>query len=255
MNMNTNESIQMLAAEYVLGTLEKTEREQVEKRRKTDPGLEEAIVLWQTHFSGLNDYVKEVTPKESLFEDILAQLDRRLEEECAYDLMPHTQSVSSHIIDIEIMRAKLNRWRMAAFGASAIAACLAVFLIIKPVTLSPVSQESLPFVAVFQEDDKQPAFIMSLDIETRQLSVRSVTAQGQLGKTYQLWIKADEIGPAPRSLGLLSSVASPTQKQIDYDPAIIRHATFGISIEPEGGSPTGVPTGPAIHGKLYPTAF
>lgn len=32
-----------------------------------------------------------------------------------------------------------------------------------------------------------------------------------------------------------ANVASPIQKQIDYDPAVIRHATFGISVEPAGG--------------------
>jgi len=253
MNMNTEESIQTLAAEYVLGTLEKNEREAVEQRRKTDPLLDEAIESWQTHFSELNDYVKEATPRNSLFDDILVQLDNRHKKESSEDTKSHSQIKSDSLIDLESMRIKLARWRMAACGASAIAACLAIFLIIKPAAIDQTSQQNLPFVAVFQEDDKQPAFLMSLDIETRQLTVRSVTAQGHVGKTYQLWIKADEIGPVPRSLGLLSAITSTTQKRIDYDPAVIRHATFGISIEPEGGSPTGVPTGPAIHGKLYST--
>ena len=35
-----------------------------------------------------------------------------------------------------------------------------------------------------------------------------------------------------------------------YDPAVINNATFGISLEPLGGSPTGQPTGPVIHAKL-----
>ena len=32
----------------------------------------------------------------------------------------------------------------------------------------------------------------------------------------------------------------------EYDPATISSATYTISLEPEGGSPTGVPTGPIL---------
>jgi len=35
-----------------------------------------------------------------------------------------------------------------------------------------------------------------------------------------------------------------------YDPSVINNATFGISLEPLGGSPTGQPTGPVIHARL-----
>jgi anti-sigma-K factor RskA len=35
-----------------------------------------------------------------------------------------------------------------------------------------------------------------------------------------------------------------------YDPAVINNATYGISDEPLGGSPTGQPTGAVIHARL-----
>ncbi len=36
-----------------------------------------------------------------------------------------------------------------------------------------------------------------------------------------------------------------------YDPETISDATFAVSLEPEGGSPTGQPTGPVLFsGKL-----
>ncbi|WP_219702309.1 anti-sigma factor [Marinomonas lutimaris] len=254
MNNDEETSIHTLAAEYVLGTLDKDERDAVEARRANDPLLEQAIVNWQVHLAGLNDYVQDAEPRVGLFDEILAKLDQQTDKKSLSNDSLNL-AASTVVVEMEAMRAKLKRWRFTAFGASAIAACLAVFMVIKP-PVAPVVQANAPFVAVFQADDKQPAFIMSLDIDTRQLTVRPVSAQGQAeGKTYQLWIKADEIGPTPRSLGLLANVASPIQKQINYDPAVIRHATFGISVEPAGGSPTGVPTGPAIHGRLYPTSL
>jgi anti-sigma-K factor RskA len=113
--------------------------------------------------------------------------------------------------------------------------------------------ESQNFVAVFQKDDGQPAFLMSVDLATRRLTIRAVTADRQVGKAYQLWIVADQLGPAPRSLGLLNATLEPTHRSLaEFGPAILQNATFGISVEPLGGSPTGRPTGPALHGKLYP---
>lgn len=254
MNNHEETSIQTLAAEYVLGTLDKEERDAVEIRRAKEPVLEQAILQWQSRLAGLNEYVHEAEPRKDLLDDILLKLDQKTDQQVGDNKV--ISSVASNIVvEMDAMRAKLKRWKFTALGTSAIAACLAIFMVVKA-PVAPSVQANAPFVAVFQADDKQPAFIMSLDIETRQLTVRPVTAQGQgEGKTYQLWIKADEIGPAPRSLGLLANVAAPIQKQINYDPAVIRHATFGISVEPAGGSPTGVPTGPAIHGWLYPTSL
>ena len=58
-------------------------------------------------------------------------------------------------------------------------------------------------------------------------------------------------GAAPRSLGVLGSEDYTVQATLaSYDPAVINNATYGISLEPLGGSPTGQPTGPVIHAKL-----
>lgn len=252
MNNDEPTSIDTLAAEYVLGTLDKDERNAVELRRLEEPLLEQAIINWQNRLAVLNDYVPEASPREDLLASIEAKLDVRSDGNVAHNALPRSESAS--VLDMQAMRIKLKRWRMAAFSSSALAACLIVFLVVKP-PIELNSQANAPFVAVFQADDQQPAFIMSLDINTRELTVRPVSAKGQAGKTYQLWIKSDEIGPAPRSLGLLSDITTASHKQITYDAAVIRHATFGISVEPKGGSPTGVPTGPAIHGTLYPTVL
>ncbi len=228
MNNDEETSIHTLAAEYVLGTLEKTERDAVEVRRESDPLLDQAIVRWQAHLAGLNEYVQDAEPREGLFDEILIKLDQSTEKSTEKKVVSEKSKpakASPIVVEMDAMRVRLKRWRFTAFGASAIAACLAVFMVVNP-TIEPTAQANSPFVAVFQADDSQPAFIMSLDINTRQLTVRPVMAQGQAGKTYQLWIKSDDIGPAPRSLGLLTNVANPIQKKIDYDPAIIRYATF-----------------------------
>jgi anti-sigma-K factor RskA len=105
------------------------------------------------------------------------------------------------------------------------------------------------FVAVFQKDEQSPAFLMSVDLDQRTVSVRQVAAEKLSDKSYQLWI-ATQPGEPPRSLGVLADDAGVKANLASYDPSVINNATFGISLEPLGGSPTGQPTGPVIHARL-----
>ena len=56
----------------------------------------------------------------------------------------------------------------------------------------------------------------------------------------------------PRSLGVIGAddfTARPILAA--YAPAIVDHATYAVTGEPEGGAPTGVATGPIVFtGKL-----
>jgi anti-sigma-K factor RskA len=106
------------------------------------------------------------------------------------------------------------------------------------------------FVAVFQKDEQSPAFLLTVDVDKRMVTVRPVAAERMADKTYQLWIAAQP-GQPPRSLGLIGADEFTQRAALtDYDPAVISNATYGISLEPLGGSPTGQPTGPVIHARL-----
>jgi anti-sigma-K factor RskA len=66
----------------------------------------------------------------------------------------------------------------------------------------------------------------------------------------ELWIIPDD--GKPRSLGVIQA-AQPSAMQVPagHMPHVRRGATFAISREPQGGSPTGAPTGPVIvSGKI-----
>jgi anti-sigma-K factor RskA len=105
-------------------------------------------------------------------------------------------------------------------------------------------------VAVFQKDETSPEFVITVDVEKRMLTVRTVAAQRQPDRDYQIWIQPRPDVP-PESLGLVSSSEFTVRSTLaSYDPNVISTATYGISLEPVGGSPTGRPTSPAIHAKL-----
>ena len=233
--------IDLIAAEYVLGTLDAQERLNVDRNRVTDEELDNAIQRWEHDLSPLNEMNQPVQPDES----VLIKLNSRLDQHLSKSARPKKDSTDSNHY-----QKLASRWRLMALASSFVAACLALFLVINPAVEQPSPQE---YLAVFQENDQQPAFLMTIDLSTQELSIVPVTAEEKTNKSYQLWIVAKDIGPDPHSLGLLDSIEDPTRKLLnEYDAEILKTATFGISLEPEGGSPTGKPTGAAMHGTLYP---
>ena len=238
--MTDREDIDMLAAEYVLGTLDPDMRRIVDERRSHEDDLNAAIADWEKRLSPLNAHYRDEMPSRDLFPAIRAHIAR----------IEGARAQADNIVEIDLLKRKLARWRIGTFASGALAASLMVAVLVSDFT-NPVQDRQ--FVAVFHRDDTQPAFVMSIDLDTRAVIIRPVSATLPEGKTYQLWIASDQLGPAPKSLGLLENASAPTTRSLgEFDPALLRNATFGISLEPEGGSPTGRPTGPAIHGRLIP---
>src|SRR5262245_48664892 len=172
---------------------------------------------------------------------------------------------------IELSR-RVKRWRTATMLTGALAACLLALVVVReanpdllPSALQPKekvvvktvevpSAQPAEFVAVFQKDDASPAFLLTFDLDKRSLTVRRVGAEQQAGKSYELWLVSDKY-PGPRSLGVIGAAPYTVKHAAaQYDPVVLNRATFAISLEPEGGSPTGAPTGPVLyHGRLVQT--
>jgi len=110
------------------------------------------------------------------------------------------------------------------------------------------------FVAVLQKSADAPAFVITVNLDSRDLTVRPVAAPPQAGKAYELWIINDKLG-APRSLGVIDPANLTVNPNLNrFDRAVVEDATYAVTIEPPGGSPTGAPSGaPVFLGKLFPT--
>ncbi len=239
--MTGHDDIDMLAAEYVLGTLEIDERAEVAQRRKHDSNLDAKILAWEIRLAPLRNEIQDVVPGP----DLLERIERRIAV-----LETEASGRESSTTQLLAMRRRLAFWRWSTAFASAAALAMAIVLVV----LFDSTPNQTPFVAVFTQNDQQPAFMLAVDLDNRRLNVQPVTAEPLPDRSYQLWIKSAELGPNPRSVGVLNDDLSLDADALrDYDPDLLKQATFGISIEPPGGSPTGQPTGPAIHGYLYPT--
>ena len=237
--MTTPTDIDELAGEYVLGTLDAVERATAAARRQREPALDAAIREWETRLAPLNALAASMPPPKDLF--------RRIEQRISGDTL---QQNTAAVAELAALRRHVTRWKRVAAAASAIAASALLMI-----GLRDTSYREPPktYVAVFAKDDILPSFYLTMDLEKRELTIRPIDAQKQPGRTYQLWIASDQLGPAPQSLGLVDDNLAPTRKRLTtFDASLLQRATFGVSLEPAGGSPTGRPTSPALHAKLLP---
>jgi len=143
----------------------------------------------------------------------------------------------------------IRRWRAAALAASVIAALLAVGLVARETGRRSAPHE---YVAILQKDAASPAFEVTVDLDRQELTVRPVAAQAPPGKSYELWLIDAKLGA--RSLGVIGD--KPRGASLSaYDPSVISGATYAVTVEPPGGSPTGQPSGaPVFVGKLIPVS-
>ncbi len=235
--MSTPDDIDALAGEYVLGTLDPAERAEVAARRQRERVLDGAIVDWERRLAPLQGAVAALPVPP----DLLQRIERRIDA---------AARGSPAIAELAALRRGVARWRRAAITASAVAASALLVVGLRETVLR---DEPQTYVAVFAKDDILPAFYLTIDLKSRALTLRPVGAERQPGKTYQMWIASDLLGPAPQSLGLVEDTLAPTRKSLTgFDRSLLQKATFGVSLEPAGGSPTGRPTAPALHGKLLP---
>ena len=99
------------------------------------------------------------------------------------------------------------------------------------------------YVAVLQPEGPGPAFVASIDIKDGTISVKRLGDQAEAGKTYELWAVGGGRA-APQSLGVIdASLKIPAGQLGKIDPATLNETVFAISLEPQGGSPTGRPPG------------
>ena len=94
----------------------------------------------------------------------------------------------------------------------------------------------------------------TVDAATRNFTVRKVGADAEPGKSFELWLISDRL-PQPRSLGVIGGSDFTARPVLaGFDSATINAATYAVTVEQAGGSPTGQPTSaPVFTGKLIET--
>lgn len=232
--MALDETLEAMAGEYVLGTLAPDERLEAQTLVAQNTEFAAAVEQWTRRLTPLLLGVRGVEPPAELRARVLASIDK-------------LAGAGNTVVDL---KKRLGFWRGAALAASAIAAALALFIVFKPAPAPGPGN----YVAVLQLEGPGPAFVASIDLKDGTISVKRLGSEAEAGKAYELWAVGG--GRAnPQSLGVIdASLRIPASQLGKVDPATLGETVFAISLEPQGGSPTGAPTGPVLYtGKLVAT--
>jgi anti-sigma-K factor RskA len=236
--MSAPEDDDILAAEYVLGLLEGAELAEAEARSAADPAFAERVESWGVRLAPMLTG-SPVEPPESVWRTISGKL-----------AVNDDESPSR-------AEAAVRRWRLATIGASALAASLALVLVTRPepapqappVATAPQPPAQAALVASLGDGKSAAAVTIAVEAAGEQLLVTPVRLAAD-GRAPELWIIPGD--GTPRSLGVITAAsASRVAVPASHRAHIHSGATFAISLEPAGGSPTGAPTGPiAASGKI-----
>lgn len=223
---------ELLAAELALGLLEGAPLDAAKARLDKDPAFASAVAEWEEHLAPLLDEIADQEPDSALW--------GRIREALRADAAP-----ASNVVQL---RRRAALWKTYAAGITAVAAALALAVGLER-TSEPtpaVAPAPAPILVATLESAEGPTKVVATwQSETHSLLVMPALLTPAAGHSHELWLIP--AGGVPRSLGLVLTGAP---QRISVPREWVRDvgetATFAISVEPAGGSPTGQPTGAVI---------
>lgn len=228
MNLRDPQRADALAGEYVLGTLRGRARARFERLVRTERGLADAVRGWEERLLPLAESLPPVTPPASVWTVILARIQGS-----------GTKATRTSRL------AGMEWWRGLALSSLAVAIALAVVL------LAPgPEQPQGSLVVVLAGQDAKPVLIATTDRNSRYLTVAAIAPIALPGdRALELWLLPEHGNP--RSLGLVSALAPAGIAHVALPgkagEALHNIPALAVSLEPKGGSPTGLPTGPVLY--------
>ena len=221
-----DEETDLLAGEYVLGVLDAVASAQVRLRAATEPDLARAITAWERRLAPIADLVLPIPPPAELW----ARIDASLA--APPKVAPLRQGGGT-------LWSRPGFWRATTAAAAALAAVFAgiAFTPRQPVLMMPDMA-----AALIQAGGPSTTWLVQAmpDGTLRVRALGDVAVPS--GRDFELWALA-EGASTPVSLGVLP----PEGARIGRKPDIRPRTQILISLEPKGGSPTGLPTGPVMY--------
>jgi anti-sigma-K factor RskA len=232
--MNEAEDLMQLAGEYVLGTLNFEQRQEVERRLPDEAALRAAVAHWEQRLLPLTALAEPVQPSSQLWQRIERSLPmltpQRVREAGGWREWWNS----------------LMFWRWLAAGSFATAVALGALVGVR--MANPPATPGFMVVLVAPQD-KAPGWVVQTgssgggNDQLNLIPLATVNVPQQ--KSLQFWTKGND-WKGPVSLGLVK----PGQSQrinLDRLPPLQADQLFEITLEPETGSPIGRPTGPILY--------
>ncbi|SLN19686.1 anti-sigma factor [Pseudooctadecabacter jejudonensis] len=209
-----------LAGEYALGLLTGDAHADASKRARTDIAFALKVNAWQNHFAAIAEAVDPVTPPRGLFRKIRRQ---------AFE-----ETLWGYIRQIGLIPAFVG----------AAAAALILYVTVQFDVFNTGQEPTPTMIAEMVAEDDTLVVAAAFTSDGRLFVDRRIGASAP-DRSLELWLIAGDA--APVSLGVLA--ADQTLNEIEVPAELqdsLAGATLAISDEPQGGSPTGAPTGAVL---------
>jgi len=221
---NATHDDDLLAAEYALGVLAGAERAAAEQRVAREPAFARLVTDWAQRLAPWAAEIAEVAPPPQLWDRIADALPAQTQRGGLW------QSIAF--------------WRGLSFAAGALAAaCLAGLIYFGAFT------QQQPLVAAIEGGGNRQ-FVATIDTRRGTVAVVPASFSADATRVPELWLIPPD--GRPRAVGLLRADQTVTLSLPPELAALAKDsAVLAVSLEPPGGSTTGLPTGPVIAtGKL-----
>lgn len=220
------------AGEYVLGTLSVEDHAQFVAALALDPALLAQVYVWQDRLLPLSAGVAPMAPRPQLWPRIDGAVHGTATLHAALarprERTPWWQ--------------RLSVWQGLSGLAVAASLVLAV-LLVQRLAEPPVGVRHL---AVLQSpDNNTTGWVVELQGRTLRLVPVADTGVVPAGRSLQFWTKPPG-ADGPTSLGLVHP-GQTVELPLSRLPGVGQKVLFEITLEPEGGSTIGRPTGPILY--------
>lgn len=208
-----------LSAEYVLHLLNDDERRAFEARLAKDRDLQTMVWSWEARLAPMSHEIEAVEPPQSLRARVLRSAAG-----------PPVRSAVQAL------------WAWLVSGA--VAAGLLLF-VLSDRFFVPNPDLTVAFQAELASEDGSQVMVAGVIPATHEIVIERISGMAPEGRVHELWLIAEGEN-APISLGLLEDQVTTRIRVPDEIAPGVRTGTIAISEEPQGGSPTGAPTGPIV---------
>jgi anti-sigma-K factor RskA len=259
-----SEEIQMLAAEYVIGALDDSTTADIRQRAENDPALDAAIAAWERRLAPMASVLAPLAPPPALW----TRLEQAIEASGAVrDGGLRLVSSQPAVPTPDTPKAPATRprrvwpWQVATAASLALAAGFAGFAMIPNPVPAPMQLTTASLLPVHEQaakaEDAAPRAQMAVaapPTSTIPGFFAAALPDGRLvvtalgpgsvppGRDLQLW-GLPRGARTPLALGLLPA----GRGQIVLAPAPAPGTQLMVSLEPQGGSPSGIPSGPIVY--------
>jgi anti-sigma-K factor RskA len=279
MNLDDRDERSLAAAEYVLGTLAAPEHAAVHARLATDAALRAEVYAWQDRLLPLAGQVPAIEPDAALWTRIAERLATPPAAASAPAPSPSPSPASAPSAAAAAAAAaapapapapspspspspaplpfdpartlqpaandalwrSLRRWRATAVLGMAASLVLATLLVLRP------AEQPVRYITLLQAPETQRTGWVVETITGDRIRLVPIVAGTTVptGKSLQFWTKPQG-AERPTSLGLVQPGAR-VDLPVMRSPGVGEQQLFELTLEPEGGSPTGLPTGPILY--------